>query len=73
MPCFTDRTPDIRPRGWCSPNFLQHIEPEIEVTGLKQARWIEVERDIEAAVRHLGCRKELFNDPDLRTSGWEAP
>ena len=26
-------TPDIRPRGWCSPSFLQHIEPEIEVLG----------------------------------------
>lgn len=24
-------TPDIRPRTWCSPSFLRHIEPEIEV------------------------------------------
>jgi predicted nucleotidyltransferase len=26
-------SPDIRPRGWCSPSFLQHIEPEVEVLG----------------------------------------
>ena len=39
---------------------------------MKQARWIEVERDIEAAVRHFSGAARLFNDPDLRTSGWEA-
>lgn len=37
---------------------------------MKQARWIEVERDIEAAVQHFSGAVRLFNDPDLRAGAW---
>jgi hypothetical protein len=39
---------------------------------LNEGRWIEVERDIDAAVQHFSGAVRLFADPDLRAGGWEA-
>ena len=35
-------------------------------------RWIEVERDIGAAVQHFSGAVRLFSDPDLRAGGWDG-
>ncbi len=39
---------------------------------MSDERWIEVDRDMEAAVRHFAGAVRLFADPDLRTEDWEG-
>ncbi len=39
---------------------------------MTEQRWIEVDRDIQAATQHFAGAVRLFNDPDLREGGWEG-
>lgn len=39
---------------------------------MSDARWIEIERDVQASVTHFAGAVRAFTDPDLRTAGWEG-
>lgn len=39
---------------------------------MSDARWIEIERDVDAAVRHFSGAVRLFSDPDLRAEDWDG-
>ena len=68
--------PDITPFSWCRGRFLERVTPDLQVVGMSDERWSDIEADTAAAVGPFLARRPdlsgagLHDDIDGYTGAW---